>query len=156
MVRNNTETVRREVREDALNIRVEALEKNLAAQDNAADRLALAKLYEELGLKDKALQSLRQAVDLEPDDIQYHIELAQSLSRSKQHAQALAAFRRVVQADPKDPRWMFREAWLILKQQPEPGSLELKRAIQQAFQACKATEYQRMDCPQTFSSSTKA
>lgn len=146
LVRENLEQLSREVDRQFLELQVEALVGKLTREDSAADRLVLAMLYEQLDRQDEAMEQLRMAVELDPESSEYRFELAQGFSRRGKFAEALESFLPILEADPENPRWMFRVAWLLLQNQPSPGSRELEQAVDLARRSCELTEYRRRDC----------
>jgi len=75
--------------------------KAIELKDNAAIRLNLALAYKDKERFDQALDSLRQAVALNPNFPQAHYEIAQLLILSKEMDQAVSHFKEVIRLAPK-------------------------------------------------------
>lgn len=148
LVEQNLEVLARELQLEQLAEQAETLTNNLAAQDNAADRLALARTLREQGRDiEEVLAHLQKAVALEPEDVSYRIELIETLDLAGRHRDAISILRPALASAPDNPRWHLRMAQLLVAQ-PEPSAADLAQAVDNARRACELTEFTRKDCLQ--------
>lgn len=145
LVSENLEKLDGEVSRQFLETQVAVVKRKLSRGDNATDRVKLAEVYRQMDQKNDVVEQLRRAVELEPEVIEYHVRLAQSLSTIDQHGEALLALQPALKMDPGNPRWRYRAAWLLLRI-PDSGPPNHQLAVRFAREACEMTEYQRKDC----------
>jgi len=93
--------------------------KALELKDNAAIRLNLALAYKEQERFDKATESLKRAVDLNPQFAQAHFELSQLFVLNKEMKQAVRHFKKVIRLEPKSEWGRLSKKYLDLIHQPK-------------------------------------
>lgn len=91
--------------------------KAIELKDNAAIRLNLALAYKDQERFDLALDSLRQAVVLNPNFPQAHYEISQLLILNKEMDQAVSHFKEVIRLAPKSEWAQLSRKYLELIQQ---------------------------------------
>jgi tetratricopeptide (TPR) repeat protein len=64
--------------------------------------LKLAQAYQNMKATDQAIMAYREAIKLKPDDIKSYYSLGQLLSATGQYAEAEAAFKKLIEINPRD------------------------------------------------------
>ena len=75
---DNLDTLSKEVAHIVLLSQVESLQRKLSSTPAAADHVALAKVFWQIGEHSKTVEQLEKAVRLDGDSIEYQYELAQA------------------------------------------------------------------------------
>lgn len=83
----------------------------------------IGKLERDHGQLDQAVFLLSEAVKMEPTNIDYYLELAQTYSQRREHQLALQVYRQASKVNPKDARPFF-QAGLILRDSKDYSEAE--------------------------------
>ena len=87
--------------------KAEPLVSRIAALDRAAGLRAQADLHRRAGRFEQAEAALRQAVEIDPDDIGHHLSLASFLARQERFKESDAIYDALLAAHPRDPAVWF-------------------------------------------------
>jgi tetratricopeptide (TPR) repeat protein len=96
-------------------------------------------LLAERGMYEGAVVAYRMAIQRNPNNLSYHIDLAHALSKLKDRA-ASGEYQRALQLDPQFPKSLNRKAWMFATH-PDYNIRDGARALRLAEQVCQATDF---------------
>jgi Tfp pilus assembly protein PilF len=107
---------------------------------NAAFRRVYASTLIKGGKTSEAIEQLREALKLEPGSAQLNMELGDALSQAAQNREAIVAYEKAIELNPKQIGVLNNLAWLLATC-PDDKIRNGQRAVELAQRACQSTEW---------------